>query len=67
MRKRLAAVLGEEAGGFGIATLTMHHGTVLGTLCLRPLKQAHGALSTSLLPGLQRNFGMAHKVTTNEL
>ena len=40
--------------GLEIATLTMHHGTVLGkgAFCLRPLKQSHGALSTSLLPGL---------------
>ena len=28
--------------------------------CFCPLKQSHGALSTSLLPSLQRNFGTAH-------
>ena len=30
------------------------------TFCLRPLKQSHGALSNSLLPGIQRNFAMAN-------
>ena len=33
--------------------------------CLRPLKQSHDLLSTSLLPGLLRNFEMSNKDTAS--
>ena len=45
------------------ASLPLPPSLPLSVFCLRPLKQSHGALSTSLLPGLQCNFGYSRLTT----